>query len=189
MALGAGNEKGGACAEFYDRLCHAKGRGARFRLGLGFAQCECQGTRPAPACARLDRGVGAGFALAAKDRHPESDVWLIYGDGAAGFSIMEFDSCARHGIGIIAVVGNDAGWTQIARDQVVILKDAVGTELTRMEYHVVAQGCGGHGILVENTEEIPQAVEEAIRVSRTGVPVLLNVHIGKTGFRNGSISM
>ncbi|MFX1339837.1 MAG: thiamine pyrophosphate-binding protein, partial [Promethearchaeota archaeon] len=72
-------------------------------------------------------GVGAGFALAAKLIRPESEVWLIYGDGAAGYSIVELDTFVRHNIPIIAVIGNDAGWTQISREQVEYLKDDVGT--------------------------------------------------------------
>ena len=134
-------------------------------------------------------GVGAGFAMSAKLTRPDSDVWLLYGDGAAGFSIMEFDSCVRQSIPIIAVIGNDAGWTQIAREQVVILKDDVGTVLTHMDYHQVAQGCGAHGIRIDTEEQIPGALEEALRVSRGGTPVLINVIIGQTDFRKGSISM
>ncbi|MFW9874171.1 MAG: thiamine pyrophosphate-binding protein, partial [Candidatus Thorarchaeota archaeon] len=53
-------------------------------------------------------GAGAGFALAAKLIYPSSEVWLIYGDGAAGYSITEFDTFVRHKIPIIAIVGNDA---------------------------------------------------------------------------------
>ena len=127
--------------------------------------------------------------MGAKLCSPESDVWLIYGDGAAGFSIMEFDACVRNQIPIIAVVGNDAGWTQIARDQVVILKDDVGTSLTHMEYDQVAEGCGAVGIKVEREQEIPKAIEQAILKSRAGHPVLLNIIIGTTDFRKGSISM
>jgi len=134
-------------------------------------------------------GVGAGFAMSAKLTSPDADVWLLYGDGAAGFSIMEFDSCVRQNIPIIAVVGNDAGWTQIARDQIVILKDDVGTVLTHMEYHTVATGCGGHGILLDDPKNIAAALEEALAVSRKGTPVLINVIIGKTDFRKGSLSM
>ena len=127
--------------------------------------------------------------MSAKLTNPDDTVWLLYGDGAAGFSIMEFDSCVRQKIPIIAVVGNDAGWTQIARDQVVILKDDVGTVLSHMDYHVVATACGGHGILVDKQEDIPAALQEAIEVSKSGIPVLINVIIGKTDFRKGSISM
>ena len=117
------------------------------------------------------------------------NVWLMYGDGAAGFSIMEFDTCARLGIPIIAVVGNDAGWTQIARDQVVILKDDVGTVLAPMDYHGVAEACGGVGIRISSADEIGPALERAIEASRNGKPVLINAIIGKTDFRKGSISI
>ena len=44
----------------------------------------------------------------------------------------------RHGIPVTAVVGNDAGWTQIAREQVKMLKDDVGTVLARTDYQVAA---------------------------------------------------
>ncbi len=40
-------------------------------------------------------GVGGGFALAAKTVRPDAEVWIIYGDGALGFSIAEFDTFAR----------------------------------------------------------------------------------------------
>lgn len=134
-------------------------------------------------------GVGAGFAMGAKLHRPGADVWLLYGDGAAGFSIMELDTCARHGLGIIAVVGNDAGWTQIARDQVQILGDDTGCTLSYMDYHKVAEGCGGAGIVIREPGEVEGALARALEISRTGTPVLINAIIGKTDFRKGSLSM
>ena len=41
-------------------------------------------------------GVGGGFALGAKLCRPDSEVWIIYGDGSCGYSIAEFDTFARH---------------------------------------------------------------------------------------------
>ena len=134
-------------------------------------------------------GVGAGFALGAKLVRPDADVWLLYGDGAAGFSMLEFDTFARHGLGVIALVGNDACWTQIARDQVVILEDDVGTTLAPTDYHVIAQGCGGHGIYIDTPSQVDAALSEATERSRQGTPVLINARIGETDFRKGSISM
>lgn len=134
-------------------------------------------------------GVGAGFALGAKLVRPESDVWLLYGDGAAGFSLMEYDTFARHGVAVIAVVGNDAGWTQIERDQVEILQDDVACRLTHMDYHVVAEGCGGKGLRVDDAREVDSTLTKALELSRSGAPVLVNAIIGKTDFRKGSISM
>ena len=134
-------------------------------------------------------GVGAGFALGAKLVRPDADVWLLWGDGAAGFSLIEMDTFARHGVPVIAVVGNDAGWTQIERDQVVILGDDVACRLTHMDYHVVAEACGGEGLLVSSPDALPEAFARALERSRAGKPVLINALIGKSDFRKGSISM
>jgi acetolactate synthase-1/2/3 large subunit len=134
-------------------------------------------------------GVGAGFAFGAKAARPSADVWLIWGDGAAGFSITELDTMVRHKLPVIALIGNDAGWTQIARDQVEILGDACGTELTANRYDLVAEAWGAKGLLLEDTAKIDEVFAEAVRLSRAGHPVVINAIIGKTDFRKGSISM
>lgn len=134
-------------------------------------------------------GVGGGFGLGAKLCRPDADVWILYGDGSVAYSLAEFDTFARHGIPVIALVGNDAGWTQIAREQVEILKDDVGTVLARTDYHKVAEGYGGRGLLLNRGEDIPAVLQEAVRTARAGTPVLINVHLAKTEFRKGSISM
>jgi thiamine pyrophosphate-dependent acetolactate synthase large subunit-like protein len=134
-------------------------------------------------------GVGGGFALGAKLCRPGADVWIVYGDGSAAYSLAEFDTFVRHGLPVIAVVGNDAGWTQIAREQIEILKDDVGTVLARTDYHKVAEGYGGRGLLLERGEDIQKVLRQALEIARGGSPVLINAHLDKTEFRKGSISM
>lgn len=134
-------------------------------------------------------GVGAGFALGAKLVRPDADVWLLYGDGAAGFSIMEYDTFVRHGVPVIAVIGNDAGWTQIERDQVVILGDDVACRLAYTDYQVIAQGCGAEGLLVDREEDVDATFAKALELSRAGKPVLVNAKLGRSDFRKGSISI
>ena len=134
-------------------------------------------------------GVGAGFSLAAALARPQSEVWAIFGDGACGYALAEFDTFVRHGIGVIAVVGNDACWSQIAREQVKMLGDDVGTVLARTAYHEVAAGFGALGILVRSESEIEPALARARESARQGVPVLLNVWLDRSDFREGSISM
>ncbi len=134
-------------------------------------------------------GVGGGFALGAKLCRPEADVWILYGDGSVAYSLAEFDTFVRHGLPVIAVVGNDAGWTQIAREQIEILKDDVGTVLARTDYHKVAEGYGGKGLLLERGADVEAVLREALRLARAGSPVLVNAHLDKTEFRKGSISM
>ncbi len=134
-------------------------------------------------------GVGGGFALAAALVYPDAEVWLIYGDGAAGFSLIEYDTFVRHGLPVIAVVGNDAGWAQIARDQVVILKDDVATKLARTPYDKVIEGLGGTGLSIDSPEEIEPVLQKAKALHKEGKAVLVNANIGTTEFRKGSISM
>ncbi len=134
-------------------------------------------------------GVGAGFAMGAKLVRPDADVWLLWGDGAAGFSIMELDTFARHGLPVISVVGNDAGWTQILRDQEPLLGDDVACKLTHMDYHRVAEGCGAKGFVVSEPDSVPGVLGEAVTTSRAGSPVLVNALLGRSDFRKGSISM
>ena len=136
-------------------------------------------------------GVGGGFALGAKLCRPEADVWVIYGDGALGFSVAEFDTFTRHNIPVIALVGNDACWTQIAREQVPLLKSNVACMLAYLNYHTVAEGFGGKGILLDRSsdDKVKEQLEEAKLMSRKGTSVLINVLIGTTDFRKGSISV
>ncbi|XP_058022725.1 2-hydroxyacyl-CoA lyase 2 isoform X2 [Ahaetulla prasina] len=136
-------------------------------------------------------GVGGGFALGAKLCRPESEVWIIYGDGSLGFSIMEFDTFVRHRIPVIALVGNDACWTQISREQIPLLGSNVACALDYLDYHVVVEGLGGKGLLLtrKNEDQMDDIIRTAQSKCRSGQPILLNALIGKTTFREGSIAM
>jgi len=134
-------------------------------------------------------GVGAGFSLGAQVARPQDEVWLIWGDGASGYGLVEFDTFVRHGIPVIAVVGNDASWAQIAREQVKMLNDDVGTVLARSDYHAVVQGFGAAGLVIQNVGEVEPVLQQAREIARSGKPVLVNVWLDRTDFREGSISM
>ncbi len=134
-------------------------------------------------------GVGAGFALGAKLVRPSADVWIVYGDGSVGYSLAEADTFARHGLGVIALVGNDAGWTQIAREQVEALNDDVGTVLAPADYERAAEGLGARGLRLDDAGRIDPVLREARDLARSGRPVYVNARIGRTDFRKGSISV
>jgi acetolactate synthase-1/2/3 large subunit len=134
-------------------------------------------------------GVGGGFALGTKLARPTAEVWLLYGDGSAGYTLQEFDTFVRHGLPVIGIVGNDAGWTQIARDQVAVLHDDVATVLRRTDYHIVAQGYGAQGLLIEHEDQVDEALVRARALAAEGRPVLINLLISSTDFRKGSISV
>ncbi|XP_072015471.1 2-hydroxyacyl-CoA lyase 2-like [Amphiura filiformis] len=136
-------------------------------------------------------GVGGGFALGAKLCRPDAEVVIIYGDGSLGYSVAEFDTFTRHKLPVIAVVGNDACWTQICREQVPILGSDVACMLSFLDYQTVAEGYGGTGYKLTNEtpEQIVEVFKKAKADCKAGKPTLVNCLIGKTNFRDGSISV
>jgi len=134
-------------------------------------------------------GCGAGFALGASLCYPGHEIWTLFGDGSVGYALAEFDTFARHKIPVIAVVGNDACWSQIAREQVKMLDDDVGTVLERSNYHEVAEALGGKGVLLKYTDDIEVCLQEARDAAANRQPVLVNSWLDKTDFREGSLSM
>jgi acetolactate synthase-1/2/3 large subunit len=95
----------------------------------------------------------------------------------------------RHALPIVSVVGNDAGWTQIAREQVDVLHDDVATVLRSSDYHLAAEALGARGLLLEREEEMASVLDEARAAARAGQPVVINARLGRTDFRKGSISI
>ncbi len=134
-------------------------------------------------------GVGGGFALGAALVKPGREVWLIWGDGSSAYTLAEFDTYVRHGLAPIAVIGNDASWMQIAREQVEILGTTLGTDLRRTDYHKVAEGYGGVGLVLTDPTRVDATLAEAKAIAKSGRPVCINIHLRKTDFRKGSISI
>ena len=134
-------------------------------------------------------GVGGGFALGASLVRPGREVWLVWGDGSSAYTLAEFDTYVRHGVAPIAVIGNDASWMQIAREQVEILGTTLGCDLRRTDYHKVAEGYGGVGLVLTDPTRVDATLAEAKAIAKTGRPVCINVHLRKTDFRKGSISI
>ena len=134
-------------------------------------------------------GVGGGFAIGAKSSFPEKEVWVFYGDGASAYSLAEFDTLCRHKLPVIAIIGNDASWQQIAREQKQMLGSNIGTELSFSAYEKVAEGYGGKGYYVDNHDSLYETLKQAKEDAKLGYPVLVNVKLSKSDFRKGSISV
>jgi acetolactate synthase-1/2/3 large subunit len=133
-------------------------------------------------------GVGPGYAMAAKLVRPDARVVLVYGDGSFGLHALEFEAMVRQNIPVIAVIGNDAGWTQIRRGQVELYgaDRAVATGLAYTRYDEVVRAVGGFGAWVTDVNELGPALDEAFRA---GVPACVNVKLGASDFRKGAISV
>jgi acetolactate synthase-1/2/3 large subunit len=118
-------------------------------------------------------GAGPGYALAAKLARPERQVVLLLGDGAFGFSGMEFDTLARHGVNVVGVMGNNGIWALEKHPMEFLYGYSVAADLrpaTRYDKVVEALGC--HGELVERPDDLRGALERAFSA---GLPALVNV--------------
>lgn len=118
-------------------------------------------------------GSGPGYALAAKLAHPDRQVVLLLGDGAFGFSGMEFDTLARHGVDVVGVMGNNGIWALEKHPMEFLYGYSVAAELRpATRYDEVVRALGGHGELVERPDQLRGALERAFSA---GVPALVNV--------------
>ena len=107
-------------------------------------------------------GSGPGYALAAKLAHPDRQVVLLLGDGAFGFSGMEFDTLARHGVDVVGVMGNNGIWALEKHPMEFLYGYSVAADLRpETRYDQVVEALGGHGELVREPGELRPALERA----------------------------
>src|SRR4029079_15677951 len=78
---------------------------------------------------------------------PKSDVIIMYGDGAFGLNMMEFEACIRQHNNLGGIIGNDAAWTQILRGQVQIYgpERTPACKLAPTRYDLMVEAMGGDG--------------------------------------------
>jgi acetolactate synthase-1/2/3 large subunit len=123
-------------------------------------------------------GTGPGYSLAARlaaqaQGQPDRQVFLMLGDGAAGFSLMDFDTLVRHEAPVVAIVGNNGIWGLEKHPMRALYGYDVVAELRPgTRYDQVVAALGGHGELVTDPAEIGPAIDRALA---SGVPALVNV--------------
>jgi acetolactate synthase-1/2/3 large subunit len=118
-------------------------------------------------------GTGLGYAIAARLARPSAQVVLLLGDGAAGFSLMDADTLVRHGLPVVMVCGNNAGWGLERHPMRSLYGYDVAADLQPgCRYDEVVRALGGAGELVTAPADIGPALRRAFD---SGVPYLVNV--------------
>ena len=118
-------------------------------------------------------GSGPGYALAAKLARPDRQVVLLQGDGAFGFSGMEWDTLARHNVPVVSVIGNNGIWALEKHPMEALYGYSVVAELRpETRYDEVVRALGGHGELVSTPAELRPALKRAFG---SGLPAVVNV--------------
>jgi acetolactate synthase-1/2/3 large subunit len=118
-------------------------------------------------------GNGPGYALAARVARPDSQIVVLLGDGAAGFSLMDADTMVRHGLPVVMVVGNNGMWGLEKHP----MKEIYGWDMAcdlqpGCRYDDVVRALGGAGEVVTSPDDIGPALDRAFAA---GVPYLVNV--------------
>ncbi len=116
-------------------------------------------------------GVGTPFGVAASLALPDRTVVVATGDGAFGFNAMEIDTAARHQAPVLIVVANNGSWAIEVRDQQETHGKVVGTRLQYADHAAMARGFGLHAERVDRAEDLPAAIERALK----NLPALLDV--------------
>ena len=118
-------------------------------------------------------GNGPGYAIAARVARPSSQIALLLGDGAAGFSLMDVDSMVRHQLPVVIIVGNNGMWGLEKHPMQAIYGWDVACDLQPgCRYDEVVRALGGAGELVTDPEQIGPALDRGFA---SGVPYLVNV--------------
>ena len=98
---------------------------------------------------------------------------LLLGDGAFGFAGLEFDTLARHGVAVTAIIGNNGIWALEKHPMEAIYGYSVAAELRPgTRYDQVASALGCRGELVETPAALGPALDRALAGHE---PTVINV--------------
>ncbi len=123
-------------------------------------------------------GTGLPFAIGAKLARPERPVYLITGDGALGFNLMELETALREQAPVIVLVVVDDGWAMehtAYAAQGYPAEQHVGVDLApHTRYDLLAQNLGCFGEKVDQIDQLPAALQ---RAAASGKPAVLHVTV------------
>ena len=147
---------------------------ASFASGWGGVYFEARGDRRAI----FPRGMGGlGWALpaaiGAQVARPKSKVVVLAGDGAMTYSLGELATLVQQGMNITVVVLNNSAMGWIKWEQAVFWEGKfVSTDLSDVNFALVAQGMGLAGVNVTEASDLRDALRQALRA---GQPTLIDV--------------
>jgi acetolactate synthase-1/2/3 large subunit len=120
-------------------------------------------------------GYGYPAAVAAKLAEPKRTVLGLCGDGDFLMTGQEIATAVQYNANFVALVVNNGLYGTIRMHQEREYPGRVyGTELRNPDFAAYARAFGGHGEIVERTEDFPAAYE---RAARSGKPAIIELKI------------
>ena len=117
-------------------------------------------------------GYGLGIIMGAKLAAPKKLCVNVMGDSAIGMTGMDIETAARNRIGILTVVFNN-GVMGAERDVLKVSDRKYGAMAVGGNYSKVAEGLNVAARRVEKPGDIVGAIKEAVGVTESGAPYLL----------------
>ena len=125
-------------------------------------------------------GYGLGITMGAKLAAPGKLCVNIMGDASIGMTGMDIETAARNRIGILTIVFNN-GVMAAERDVLLLSTKKYGALTIGGNYAKVAEGLNVAAMRIEKPGDIVPAIKDAVRVTETGAPFLLEVLV-KEGY-------
>lgn len=120
-------------------------------------------------------GYGIPAAIGAAITHPDRTVLCFVGDGGALMTGQEIATAFHHGVAPIVMVFNNGMYGTIRMYQERTYPGRVsGTALTNPDFRLFIESFGGHGEVVETTEEMVPAFQ---RAKASGKPAIIEVRM------------
>ena len=124
-------------------------------------------------------GTGIPMAIGAKLANPDKDVFVITGDGAAGFNFMEMETAVREKAKITVIVHAEEHWCMEEIEQLAFFEGDASKVVSCQQYPIrwdkAAESMGCYGEYVEKPEDIGPALQRAQRKVDDGMVALVNV--------------
>ena len=125
-------------------------------------------------------GYGLGITMGAKLAAPEKLCVNIMGDASIGMTGMDIETAARNRIAILTIVFNN-GVMAAERDVLELSAKKYGALTIGGNYTKVAEGLNVAAMRIAKPGEIVPAIKDAVRVTETGAPFLLEILV-KEGY-------
>ncbi|HSX64856.1 MAG TPA: thiamine pyrophosphate-dependent enzyme, partial [Pseudoxanthomonas sp.] len=131
---------------------------------------------------RSGMGLGAmawsiGAAVGCAIANPKAPTLCVVGDGAYLMSAQEITVAAQHQLPVVFMVLNDSAYGMVMHGQRLGGAEAVGWQLTTVDYAAMAQAMGVHSTVIHTTAELEQ-VDYAALWRRPG-PTLIDVRLDR----------
>jgi acetolactate synthase-1/2/3 large subunit len=117
-------------------------------------------------------GYGLGITMGAKLAAPQKICINVMGDASIGMTGMDIETAARNRIGILTIVFNN-GVMAAERDVLELSTKKYGALTIGGNYTKVAEGLNVAAMRIEKPGDIVPAIKDAVRVTETGAPFLL----------------